>query len=119
MPLNPTWKIKVGCKAEIIAEFTAPKHRLNGKHLDNFLRALVARYRTDGPEDMLPYYLNARKGGPDRSSLADPRPYPDPERRECGVFCGDWDCYAYATLEISVEQAEALEKNRQQNRQAS
>lgn len=103
----PVWKIMVARKTEIIAELTVPAYRLTEKDLDDLSRALVVRYRNDTVEEMLPYYLNRRRGKPERLNFADPKPYTDEKKLESGVYCGNWDCYAYASQRIGIEHAEA------------
>ena len=71
-----------------------------------FLKAVVARYSSDGPEDMALYYLNKRQGAPSRLPFADVMPV----HNAYGYYCGDWDCYAYATQELDEVTAQALKE---------
>jgi hypothetical protein len=50
------WEIEVWCRHKAIARFEAPAHKLSkGGTLFEFLRALVVRYTTDTPQEMLLY----------------------------------------------------------------
>lgn len=119
MSKQPPWKIQVGRKQEIIAEFTVPAHRLGQNDLEAFLRAMVVRYRTDEPQEMVGFYINKRRGNPTRRSDADVRYFLDPDQRRNGYFCGTLECYASATQEIDESTALGLKKIREQNRKAS
>jgi hypothetical protein len=116
--MQPPWEIKVGRKAKILAEFQVPAHKLQKNALDIFLKALVVRYRTSTPEDMLPYYVNKAKGEPSRLSFADVTYCYDLDRRRVGYCCGDWDCYAFAMQEIEAHEAEAIRSELRKNRES-
>jgi hypothetical protein len=113
------WNIRVGRKATIVADFCVPMNKLDGKRVHEFLRTLVIRYTTNSPEDMLPYYVNARRGKPVRRSDLDTKSYIDYEKCLSGICCGDWDCYASAAFQLTSDEAEALHNIRRQNQRAS
>src|SRR5438552_2783008 len=100
MTKQPPWEIQVGRKVEIILEFFVPAHKLQANALKAFLIALVARYRTATPEEMLFYYVNKTRGRPTRLPFANITPTFDFEKRRVGFFCGEWECYARAEHEI-------------------
>lgn len=108
MPKQPPWKIRIGRKVEIIGEFEVPSHKLDTNGVKSFLRALVARYRTERPEDMVAFYVNRRRGDPARSQLANVIKAWDFDRCLIGYSCGNWDCYADAMRRIGPEAAEFL-----------
>ena len=111
------WTIRVGKKAEILAEFQAPMHQLDQNDLRDFLKALVVRHITHDAGEMLPYYVNKRKGSVQRASgTTDIMPYFNFEKRWSGSFCGTWDCYAMAVFNLSAEQAEAIENIQEANK---
>jgi hypothetical protein len=103
----PPWEITVARKSDVIAEFQVPGHRFGDREIAAFLRALAVRYRTDTPQDMLDYYVNKRKGRPQRLPLADVQPHLLLEKNRSGFFCGDWECYAMAMQEMAPGAAEA------------
>ena len=119
MPKQPPWTITVGRKAEVISEFVVPAHKLQRTALENYLRALVVRYRTKSPEDMLNYYVNRTKGKPTRLVYAELRPYWSFDLRRSGYFCGEWECYASATYEVSAEIAQAVQNELERGKQAN
>jgi hypothetical protein len=59
---QPSWKVRVGNKEVVLAEFELPYHRMGNRQIETFLRALVVRYRTDTREEMASYYVNGRAG---------------------------------------------------------
>ncbi len=118
MPKQPPWEIRVGRKADILAEFCVPAHKLQKKACEAFLKALVVRYRTDTPEEMLAFYVNKTRGAPDRLPFAEVRNARDLDRRRVGYFCGDWECYAFAMQEIDAGTAEAIKRLIDENKRA-
>ena len=114
MSKQPQWRILVGRKAGLIADFYMPAHRLMVNDIQAFLKAVVARYSSDGPEDMALYYLNKRRGAPSRLPFADVMPVRDPD--VWGYYCGDWDCYASATQVLDEDAAKALKEMLRVNR---
>ena len=119
MPLQQPWKIRVGRKSEEIAEFEVPAHKLGSREIDAFLRALVVRYRTTTAEEMIPYYVNGRRGSPYRSSLANMQQCWSDDQREQGKICGDWECYAIATQTISEVHAALVMRFHEENRKSA
>ncbi len=114
--MQPPWEIRVGRKDKILAEFRVPAHKLQKNALYAFLKAMVVRYRTETPEDMLAFYVNKTRGAPTRLSFAEARSCHDLEKRRVGHWCGDWDCYASAMREISAEAADGMKLIFEQNR---
>ena len=118
MPVQEPWKIRVGRKAEEIASFQIPAHKLGSNEIDVFLRALVTRFRTSTAEEMIPYYVNGRRGSPTRSYLAEVQRCWSSDQKEQGKMCGDWECYAIATQKISDEHAAVVIRLRAESRLA-
>ncbi len=110
MPKQSPWQIRVGRKADVLAEFCVPAHKMDVKDLKTFLRALVVRYRTNSPEDMVGYYVNRRRGHPCRLPFAEVTYQYWPDQCRGGYWCGDWECYASATREIDASAAKALKE---------
>ncbi len=108
MAKQPPWEIQVGRKNEILAEFSVPGHKLGTNDLKAFLRALVARYRTDDPEVMLLFYVNRRPGNPDRLPFAEVTYEHWLDQHRVGYWCGQWECYATAKQKIDATTADAL-----------
>lgn len=119
MPSRCPWKIRVAHKDKDIASFEVPEHKLGSKEIGTFLHALVVRYRTETAEEMLPYYVNGRKGLPEKSPFANIVRYDRLDLREVGFFCGDWECYAMATQTISEEHAAIIQQLHEQNRRSA
>jgi hypothetical protein len=90
----PHWQITVQRKGKTFAEFCVPVRRLGTEALKTFLRTVFVRYTTKAPEEMLPFYLNGKRGGPARRSLADVYGRGTPEHIE--YWCGDWECFVRA-----------------------
>ena len=107
MPKQPDWEFKVARKAEVLAEFRVPTHKLQKNTLNAFLKALVVRYRTNTPEEMLAFYVNKTRGTPDHLPFAEVHWCSDLDRKRVGYFCGDWECYASAMQEIDADTADA------------
>jgi hypothetical protein len=118
MPKQSPWQIRVGRKAEILAEFSVPAHKLQRHALEAFLKAIVVRYRTNSPEEMVYYYASKTRGLPTRLNFAELTPACDIERKLVGYFCGEWECYAEAMREIDAEHAESLKKIMEENRRS-
>jgi hypothetical protein len=118
LPLSApkNWQITVGEKANILAEFEVPIYRLDGRALYVFLKALVARARSESYEDMARFYINRRRGDMFRDARTKIGPFFNYDLRLNGYFCGDWECYARAAYEISAEQADAIKALHDQNR---
>ena len=110
MPKQPPWEIRVGRKADVLAEFCVPAHKLTEKGLGTFLRALVVRYRADSPEDMLGYYVNRRRGNPCRLPFVEVTPAHRLDECRVGYLCGNWECYASAMQKIDASQAQAMKE---------
>jgi len=108
MPKQAPWTIRIGRKAEILDEFEVPYHKLGVNDLKALLRALVVRYRTKRPNEMVNYYVNRRLGHPQRLPFADVIWAYDLDRCQVGYACGNWDCYATAMHLIPPEQAQAI-----------
>ena len=119
MTKQPPWEITVGRKGNIIAEFQVPSHKLQKNALAAFLRALVARYRSSSPEEMLSYYVNNTRGAPARLPFAEIVPCHDLERLRVGLQCGGWECYATALHEVSSDVAKSLDEMFSQNKASS
>ena len=119
MPKQPPWEIRVGRKSEVLAEIQVPFHKMGEKDIAAFLRALVVRYRTDRPEDMVSFYVNKRRGNPCRLPFADIKPAYQLEQSRVGYFCGDWECYAFAMHEIDETTATAMLKTLRQSLKGS
>ena len=107
MPKQPPWEIRVARKADVLAEFHVPAHKMDVKDLKAFLRAIIVRYRTDSPEDMMHYYVNRRRGHPSRLPFAEVTCVHKLDQQRVGYWCGDWDCYASAMQKIDEAQAQA------------
>lgn len=118
MAKRPPWEITVARKADVIAEFQVPSHKFGDREIGDFLRALVIRCRTEDPQDMVGYYVNRRKGHPQRLPFADVIRHYLPEKNRSGFFCGTWDCYAMALQEMAPGAVEAVEFHLEQNRRA-
>jgi hypothetical protein len=118
MPKPPEWEIRVGRKAEILADLRVPVHKLQRNALNAFLRALVVRYRTDTPEEMLAFYVNKTRGAPGRLPFAEVRDCPL-DRGRVGYWCGDWECYAFALRELDAETLDCLTGEIQKNKRAT
>lgn len=118
MPKQPPWQIRVGRKAQLIAEFSVPAHKLPKNALEAFLKSVVVRYRTKEPGEMLHYYVSKTRGRPTRLNFAELIPIHDLDRRLVGYFCGEWECYAEAAREIDNEQAESLKRVMEENRRS-
>jgi hypothetical protein len=112
------WQIRVGRKAQIIAEFSVPAHKLQKNALEAFLRSVVVRYRTNNPEEMLGYYVSKTRGRPSRLGFAELSPAYDLDRRLVGYFCSDWECYADAMREIDADHAESLKRILEENKRS-
>ncbi len=110
MPKQPPWQIRVGRKADVLAEFCVPAHKIGVKDLNVFLRALVVRYRTNSPEDMVGYYVNRRRGHPCHLPFAEVAPAHRLDECRVGYLCGDWECYASARQKVDASQAQAMKE---------
>jgi hypothetical protein len=119
MAKQPPWEIKVQCKARTVAEFHVPAHKLQKESLYAFLKAVVVRYRTNTPQEMVGYYLNKTLGLPKRLSLADVKPCHHLDRRRVGYSCGDGDCVAFAMQEVGADVADAATREIERNRNAA
>jgi len=115
-PKQPPWEIRVGRKDKILAEFCVPAHKMQKNDLESFLRAVVVRYQTDGPEDMVVHYVNRRLGPPSRSSFAEVKYGQWLDECRVGYWCGDWECYAYAKHKIDVSVSKWLKKQLQRSK---
>ena len=116
MPTQPPWEIRVGRKAEVLGDFRVPAHKLQKHALMTFLRALVVRYRTDTPEDMLAFYVNNTRGTPTRLPFAEVTYCEDLDRQRVGYWCGTWESWACAMHEISAEIAAFVKQQREKVR---
>ncbi len=94
--MHAPWEITVARKAEILADFRVPVHKLQKNALNAFLKALVVRYSTETPQDMLAFYVNKTRGAPAYLPFAEVSYCHDLGRRRVGYWCGNWDCYAFA-----------------------
>ena len=114
---NPPWRIVVAKKQHVIADFLVPAHKLPTKALSAFLKALVVRYKTSSPEEMLPFYVSRAKGEPAFRSIGHFAEFTfDYETRQIGYYSGDWECYACARYEIDQERADALKREMDRGR---
>jgi len=118
LSMHSPWKIKVCEKAKTLAEFQVPAHKLDRKDLAIFLKALVVRSRTDSLEEMIPFYVNKRRGIPDHLSFAEIRRCNKLEQNRLGYWCGNWDCYAVAMQEFDKALIDSVKKEIQRNRGA-
>jgi hypothetical protein len=116
--MQSPWEVRVGRKAKVLAEFRVPAHKLQKNTLLAFLKAVVVRYRTESPKDMLAFYVNKTRGAPAPLSFAETKPCHDLAKRRVGYCCGDWECYALAMQEISAEAADGMKLIFEQNRRA-
>jgi hypothetical protein len=114
----PPWDIEVAQKDKILASFQVPAHKLPRKALEAFLKASVARYRSISAEDMVVFYVSKARGNPSRLPFTEITRYWNSETRRSGYFCGEWECYATATYEVSAEIATAIEEQLKKNRPA-
>lgn len=112
------WKVRVGKKEVVLAEFEVPYHKMGSRQVETFLRALVVRYRTDSPEEMVPYYVNGKAGHPARMPFANVIHAYSEDQVEQGYFCGEWECFASAMYTIDAAAAEAVRHPIEQNRAA-
>ena len=111
MSKQPLWEIEIACKADVLAEFTVPVNKMGVNDLKAFLRALVIRYRTNSPEDMVDYYVNRRRGHPCRLPFADVTYKHWLDQCRVGYWCGEWECHATAKQEIDASAAQALKEH--------
>jgi hypothetical protein len=102
---RPSWKIEIWCKDKAVARFEAPAHKLSKGALFAFLTALVVRYRTDTPQEMLLFYVNKRSGSPVRLPGAAIQSAWTQDEGEQGYICGDWECRATAMQELDAARA--------------
>ena len=118
-PKSPPWKFSVWRKDEQLAAFDIPAHKLESHDVGSFLHALVVRSRTNSLEEMIQYYVNDRRGNPDRVSSAEVVRYINDEITENGFWCGDWECYARATQTITEDVSAILRQIRDKNIRAA
>ena len=118
MPKQGPWEIRVGRKDDVLAEFSVPHHKMSKKDLNVFLRALVIRYRTDSPEEMVGYYVNKRLGHPSQIPLK-VNSANKLDQHRIGYCCGNWELYAYALHEFDKEQIQAVKRILQATKDAS
>jgi hypothetical protein len=114
---TPPWYIEVAKKNKVLARLVVPAHKLPTNALAAFMKALVVRYLTSSPEEMLPFYVSRAKGEPALRSIGyHAEPIFDHKTRRYGYFFGDWECYATATYEVDREQADWIERERRRGR---
>ena len=118
-PNAPPWKISVWRKHVAIEAFEVPAHKLGQHEVQRFLHALVVRSRTKTLQDMVPYYVNNRRGQPDKKSFDYAGKYESQELTECGFWYGSFECNARATQSMSREWRSVVTKLREQNRQSA
>ena len=109
MPKQPPWEIHVGQKADVLAKFCVPFHKMSIKDLSAFLRALVICYRTNRPEEMVGYYVNRRLGDPSHI-LLEVKAVHKFDQNQIGYWCGNWDFYAYAMQELDEAKVQAVKQ---------
>lgn len=109
MPKQGPWEICVGRKANVLAKFCVPHHKMSKNDLSAFLRALVIQYRTNDPEKMVGYYVNRRPGHPSRIPL-EIKTVDKIDQRRMGYLCGNWDFYAYALQEYNEELVQEIKR---------
>ena len=112
---RPPWKISVWRKDQQLTSFEIPDHKLGSNEIRHFLHALVVRSRTSSLEEMIPYYVNGRRGSPSKLPFANVQTYLSDDLREQGYWCGEWECHAKATQTNSDESIVALHELRIQN----
>jgi hypothetical protein len=61
---TPPWYIEVAKKNKVLARLVVPAHKLPTNALAAFMKALVVRYLTSSPEEMLPFMSAAPRGSP-------------------------------------------------------
>ncbi len=101
--------IRVRRKYRVISEFEIPAYRFEGDKLSNFVRAIYVANITKDAEEMIPFYVNSRKGEPVRNIDSDLRPAYHPERREVGSYCGTPDLLVEVMQTLSEVQYEAFD----------
>jgi hypothetical protein len=111
------WEIRVGKKDTIIEQFSVPIYKLDGPALKYFLVSSVARLQCESLQDTLDYFVNGRKGMPQRSPYAQIFCVTDPELGVSGYFCGTWECYAEATFLLSDSEIMGLKRIIRQNKE--
>ena len=115
---TPPWKISVWRKQILIEAFEVPAQKLGSHEVQRFLHALVVRLRTETLQDMVPYYVNNRKGQPCKKLFDYAGGYENQELTEFGFWCGSFECYARATQTMNKEWGDVVRKLREQNRPA-
>jgi hypothetical protein len=65
---------------------------------------------------MIPYYVNSRRGHPDRMPFANVIRYENDDLTENGYWCGEWECYARATQTMTNEWVAIVRQLREQNK---
>jgi hypothetical protein len=88
MPNEDLWTIQVRYGRELPHEFKVPCHKLELGALENVLRAIVVHQLADTPETMASYYVNRRRGFPDRLEGAEVRFDYDHEHDQYYYWCG-------------------------------
>jgi hypothetical protein len=116
--MQPPWEIEVCEKAKTLARFQVPAHKLGPNDLASFLRPLVVRGRTNTIAEMMVFYVNRRRGAPNRLPFAEVQPCRNLKRGRVGYWCGDWDCYATAMKKIDKATAAWIRKEIRKNRAA-
>ena len=112
----PPWKISVWRKDQQLANFEIPNHKLGSNEVRQFLHALVVRTRTTSLEEMIPYYVNGKRGEPRKLPFATVQNYLSDDLKEQGYWCGEWECHAIATHTNNDELIAVIRELRMQNR---
>jgi hypothetical protein len=108
MPAAP-WTFTVVVNGLTTESFDVPAHQLTDEAVKAMLRAIVIRHRTSTAQEMLPYYVNRRRGSISRLPMADVQPAWAPDYTAQGWSCGTQvEAIAYAMRPIDPAQASVV-----------
>ena len=109
------WYFAVYREDRLIDAVSASDHKMTNDGAKSFLRALVARYSEKRAAELLPMFVNRRRGSLERDERWTPESYFLHDLQHYGYKCGDVDLLGVAYHRLSLDEANAIEALRQQN----
>jgi hypothetical protein len=99
------WEITVtrvdGLSTGELERIRVPQSRVNEIQLACFIKSLMARHSGYSAAELLPRFVNRRRGNPQRHDSWDVRRFTDLEKNSYGYFCGEHPIFASASLPMS------------------
>jgi hypothetical protein len=102
-----------------LESLSVPQHQIDEGRLQSLANSLLTKHTGLQSEELLPFFVNGRKGKITRSTSWDLTQFVDPEKAETGYYCAFPPYYFVARQSISKNESAAYKLIIEQNKRTA